>query len=169
MGLTGSLKVGALSGDGILALQQFLNAHGFTVASKGAGSPGHETKLLGNATAKALKAYQKSLGLPQTGKIDAATYAALTGQSAPAPQPGPMNLSSSLKVGATSGNGILALQQFLNTHGFIVAQTGPGSSGHETKVLGNATKKALKAYQQSVGLPPTGKIDAATYKALLGQ
>ena len=71
------LKVGMTKGNGIMALQQFLNNHGFTIASKGAGSVGHETKVLGSATAKALAKYQKSVSLKATGRLDAATLAYL--------------------------------------------------------------------------------------------
>ena len=81
MGSGSGLTVGATKGDGVLWLQQFLNSQGFTVASKGAGSPGHETKLLGSATAKALKKFQKSVGLKQTGKLDKATVAYLQAHS----------------------------------------------------------------------------------------
>ncbi len=75
-------------------------------------------------------------------------------------QPGPF--TASVKANATSGNGIKSLQQFLNANGFPIANSGPGSPGHETKTLGNLTKKALKNYQKAVGLKPTGKLDKAT-------
>lgn len=48
-------------------LQQFLNAHGFIVATQGAGSSGHETTFFGKATYAALIKFQKSQGLPATG------------------------------------------------------------------------------------------------------
>lgn len=76
----GSLKVNQTKGDGVIYLQQFLNNRGFTVAKKGAGSPGKETKVLGNATVKALKAFQKSVGLKSSGKLDKATLNYLNSQ-----------------------------------------------------------------------------------------
>ncbi|MEI8328052.1 MAG: 6-bladed beta-propeller [Candidatus Taylorbacteria bacterium] len=45
-------------GDDVKALQVFLNTHGFTIASSGAGSPGHETITFGSATKAALMKFQ---------------------------------------------------------------------------------------------------------------
>ncbi len=68
-----SLKAGATKGNGIMSLQQFLNGKGFTIAKKGQGSPGKETKLLGSLTASALKKFQKSVKLKATGRLDKPT------------------------------------------------------------------------------------------------
>ncbi len=54
----------------------------------------------------------------------------------------------------SSGDDIKELQIYLNAHGFPVATSGAGSSGHETKWFGGATKAALKAFQKSVGISP---------------
>ncbi|MFA6459340.1 MAG: peptidoglycan-binding domain-containing protein [Candidatus Paceibacterota bacterium] len=51
---------------------------------------------------------------------------------------------------------VRALQVFLNTHGFVIANSGSGSPGNETSYFGNGTKAALVKYQASVGLPGTG-------------
>lgn len=55
-----------------------------------------------------------------------------------------------------TSNDIKALQQFLNTHDFTVASTGPGSPGNETTFLGMRTYAALMRFQRSKGLPATG-------------
>jgi Putative Ig domain/Putative peptidoglycan binding domain len=55
----------------------------------------------------------------------------------------------------------LALQQFLNTHGFTVATTGPGSPGNEN-FFGAKTFQALKKFQQAHNLPATGYLGPLT-------
>jgi hypothetical protein len=47
------------------------------------------------------------------------------------------------------GNDVKALQIFLNTHGFIVAKNGQGSTGHESIFYGPATAKAVKKFQEA--------------------
>jgi len=54
---TRTLRLGVTSKD-VKRLQVFLNAQGFTVAMKGAGSPGHETTYFGPATKAALMKFQ---------------------------------------------------------------------------------------------------------------
>lgn len=59
-----------------------------------------------------------------------------------------------LDVGST-GADVKALQQFLNTHGYSVAATGPGSSGNETTTFGGLTQAALATFQAAKGITPT--------------
>ncbi len=51
-----------------------------------------------------------------------------------------------LPYGSASDD-VLRLQKFLNANGFIVANTGFGSPGHETKIFGRATRAALIKFQ----------------------
>ncbi len=60
------------------------------------------------------------------------------------------------------GDDVKVLQQFLNTHGFVIVPNGPGSKGKETKTFGPATKKALSNYQKSKGLKPDGILGPKT-------
>ena len=60
------------------------------------------------------------------------------------------------------GDDVKVLQQFLNTHGFVIVPNGPGSKGKETKTFGPATKKALINYQKSKGLNPDGILGPKT-------
>ena len=53
------LRVGS-KGPDVLALQKYLNAHGFLVAKKGTGSLGKESTYFGKATALALTAFQNA-------------------------------------------------------------------------------------------------------------
>lgn len=47
-------------GEDVRQLQRFLNASRFLVATKGAGSPGHETTYFGTALTRALKRFQEA-------------------------------------------------------------------------------------------------------------
>jgi peptidoglycan hydrolase-like protein with peptidoglycan-binding domain len=49
---------------------------------------------------------------------------------------------------------VRSLQKLLNSLGFTVSGTGPGSVGNETNMFGPATKSALMRYQQSKGIKP---------------
>ncbi|QQG38321.1 MAG: peptidoglycan-binding protein [Candidatus Kaiserbacteria bacterium] len=69
----------------------------------------------------------------------------------------PLYASSSftrdLEVGLT-GADVKALQVYLNTKGYVVAASGPGSPGNETTRFGNATKAALIKLQKAAGISP---------------
>jgi peptidoglycan hydrolase-like protein with peptidoglycan-binding domain len=65
-----------------------------------------------------------------------------------------------------TGEDILHLQQFLNTHGFIIAVQGPGSPGNETSTFGNKTYQALIKFQKANNLPATGYLGPLTRAAL---
>lgn len=72
-----NLTVGSL-GSEVKALQEFLNAHGYTVATTGPGSLGNETTRFGAATKAALIKYQKAKGItPAVGYFGAKTRAAV--------------------------------------------------------------------------------------------
>ena len=73
-----------------------------------------------------------------------------------------------LQVGST-GNDVKALQVWLNGHGYVIAQTGPGSPGNETTMFGGATKAALMKFQQAKGISPaSGYFGPKTRAALSG-
>ena len=64
------------------------------------------------------------------------------------------------------GPDILALQQFLNTHGYVLTLTGPGSPGSETDFIGVKTYQALIKFQKAHGLPATGYLGPLTRAAI---
>ncbi|MCW1892298.1 MAG: peptidoglycan-binding protein [Candidatus Uhrbacteria bacterium] len=47
------------------------------------------------------------------------------------------------------GEDVKDLQKYLNTHGFLIAASGPGSPGKETALFGALTKAALIRYQEA--------------------
>lgn len=51
------------TGGEVMAIQKFLNANGFTVATVGAGSPGNETSTFGPATKAAVMKFQAAKGI----------------------------------------------------------------------------------------------------------
>lgn len=66
-----------------------------------------------------------------------------------------------LRMGQTSDD-VQRLQVFLNTHGFKVSDTGPGSPGQETNYFGLKTFNTLKSFQAANGIPATGYLGPIT-------
>jgi peptidoglycan hydrolase-like protein with peptidoglycan-binding domain len=54
----------------------------------------------------------------------------------------------------SEGEDVRALQRYLNTHGYQVSLTGPGSSGFETSFFGPATQAALIKFQIANNISP---------------
>jgi len=65
----------------------------------------------------------------------------------------PEKFSRSLGYGM-SGEDVRSLQQYLNTHGAMVAQVGAGSPGYETTYFGPATRAAVARFQAANGITP---------------
>ncbi|MFA6476273.1 MAG: peptidoglycan-binding protein [Candidatus Paceibacterota bacterium] len=63
------------------------------------------------------------------------------------------SFTRNLKTGST-GSDVKLLQQFLNTHGFILAKSGAGSPGRETSYFGQATRNALIRFQKANKITP---------------
>src|SRR3989344_6830330 len=102
---TANLTVGS-TGNQVKALQQFLNAKGFTVSASGAGSAGNETSYFGPATRAAVARFQVANGIaPTAGYFGPLTRAKVNamctvvvppgGGTTPPPAPG-SNLTVSL-------------------------------------------------------------------------
>jgi peptidoglycan hydrolase-like protein with peptidoglycan-binding domain len=165
---TRDLQSGA-EGEDVRALQKLLNNLGFKVSDLGPGAPGGETTRFGAATRAALIRFQIAKNIsPAFGYFGPLTRAALTGSTqtmavaTPPATPSTNNASAftrNLYLG-DSGEDVRALQSFLNTHGFGVAATGPGSLGNETAFFGPATFNAVKKFQEAYAseiLAPQGR------------
>jgi hypothetical protein len=60
---------------------------------------------------------------------------------------------NNLSKGMTSPD-VKLLQEYLNSHGFIVSTSGAGSTGNETTYFGSATTAALARFQAAHGISP---------------
>jgi hypothetical protein len=148
------------TGDDVKELQKFLNAHGYTVALSGPGSVGSETTKFGDATKAALIRYQAVQGItPASGYFGPKTRALVNGNLVVVNMPAttivqPVTTTATvttkrvLQLGDI-GDDVKVLQKFLNTHGYTVAASGPGSVGNETSRFGDATKAALIRFQEA--------------------
>ncbi len=54
----------------------------------------------------------------------------------------------------TTGSDVRALQIYLNTNGYIITPSGPGSPGNESDYFGNLMQAALIKFQQDRGIIP---------------
>ena len=151
------------SGDSVEKLQQALKIKGYYT--------GAVDGLYGSGTEGAVKAYQKAVGISQTGKADYATImklfgSVLTTTVANDPQMKGITKISEITVPATSkkgdsGKNVLALQQALKIKGYYTA---PIDSKY-----GEKTVEAVKAFQKSKGLAQDGVAGNTTIKALFGK
>lgn len=67
-----------------------------------------------------------------------------------------VSIATNLPIGSR-GPSVKTLQQFLNTHGFIIATSGPGSLGNETETFGSLTLQAVKKFQEQYSIAKQGE------------
>jgi peptidoglycan hydrolase-like protein with peptidoglycan-binding domain len=160
---SGNYKLGQKDNE-VKRLQEFLNNNGFALAKSGYGSAGKETEYFGTLTQSALKKYQTSMKLGETGELDDKTRAEI-GCAKPITA---SNINIEPKVVRESADAVLTrdlylgrkgedvklLQQLLNRNGFTVAKYGPGSAGNETNFFGVATKSAVIKLQTKYDISP---------------
>lgn len=153
---------GGDSGEDVRALQNSLRTLGFLPSSHA------PTLYFGPITEGALKGFQSSVGLSQTGVFDGATRTLLTQAlsqrssvgTTPPPSSGAIRFVwiRDLQFGDT-GEDVRVLQIFLNRIGYSLAASGPGSAGLETTYFGVATEQALIRFQEAYAneiLNPSG-------------
>lgn len=117
--------------------------------------------IFGIITQNALRQFQHRHGLSVTGEVDAATAAALFAPSAPAPDATTrpdLSALAGLAPGAI-GEPVRLLQQTL-------LDSGLRFRGGADGIFGPVTAQALKQYQRTRGLEPTGRVDTPTAQAL---
>lgn len=129
-------------GDSVKSVQEALVNQGIAVA-------GGVDGVFGPNTQSAVKAFQKSHGLPQSGMVDDATAIAL-------------GLATSPLLGLTQGARGAAVEQLQQR----LASSGFAPVGGADGVFGPATTTALRSFQSAKGLSSTGTVDAATAAAL---
>lgn len=88
---------------------------------------------------------------PTTGA--ACTSTPSTTPTTPTTTPSNTSFTKSLKQGMTDPE-VKLLQQYLNSKGFTIAPTGPGSKGMETSFFGPATKAAVIKFQLANNITP---------------
>ena len=140
------LQYGSIGAD-VKALQSALISAGIKVRG---GADG----VFGPATQTAVKEFQSSQGLSQSGKVDAKTASAISSGA----QVTGGSVLTGLKAGAL-GNTVKRLQQALIDAGIDVRG---GADG----IFGPATANALKQFQTSQGLKATGVVNGKTAAAL---
>ncbi|MDZ4226478.1 MAG: peptidoglycan-binding protein [Patescibacteria group bacterium] len=143
----------------IVALQKFLIKAEAGVAARELAEVG-ATGFFGPLTRAAVREYQREEGLKVTGIVDEETYKEVFAvEDKDEEVAGDETTLSSfvftrdLEVGVT-GDDVRALQVFLNTNVYVLAETGPGSPGNETLMFGALTRAALARYQAANDISP---------------
>ncbi len=116
-------------------LQYLLRAHGHTVTVDG---------VFGAQTGDAVRAYQRTRGIPDNGIVCADTWQALIMEVGP----------------GASGNAVSGVQhEFLQRKGAAAAPDG---------VFGPGTESAVRTFQADAGLIVDGVVGRQTWQALVG-
>ncbi len=172
---TGSRALGAGEGGFDIGAYQFggnglagsgsISAEPTRVADSGAGGGGNTNVLAPVPTPVPVSVPQQQTS--SDGGRDSSPAIVYGSTTSPLPittvAPKPVfarNLSIGMK-----GDDVLALQKFLNKKGFLIARTGVGSKGKETRLFGFATRSALIRFQKYYKIKPaTGSFNLATRK-----
>lgn len=144
----GELKRGS-KGEEVRAMQERLEKAGYSVGKAGLDG------IFGPDTEKALKEYEKSVGLAVDGIYDQIAHEKLTGNSQLIDFPGEMKIGD-------RGENVKALQRWLIASGYSVGKAGVDG------IFGPATEAALKEYEKSIGEISDGVYDKKVHDKLVG-
>lgn len=151
------------AGAAVLALQKAIVANGFTLV-------GGVTGKFSTQTLRALKNFQRVVGLPVSGVVDVRTATVLKLIAAPKSSKGTTNGSKTqakakmisltvVPARGMSGRDVKLLQ-------FALVAAGVSLKGGIDGVFGQSTANALAAFQKSKSLASTGVLDSKTAAAL---
>lgn len=138
-------------GDAVRKVQKRLIALGYLSG----GADGD----YGNATKKAVIAFQKNNGLSQTGKVNSSTLSKLNSSGAKKASAGSSSSSSDGTCGpGDNGEAVRKVQRRLIALGYL--------NGSADGDYGGMTKKAVTAFQKNNGLSQTGRVNSSTLTKL---
>ncbi len=140
------LSFGAV-GDEVKILQAKLKQLGFYSATI--------TGSFGRSTEEGVLAFQKEVGLEQTGVVDEATWETLLNYTTPAIAP--ISVFPTLSLGS-SGSAVTDLQTKLKA---LLYYTGPSNGDFDLE-----TENSVKRFQLNNGLTANGKVDDATWNKI---
>jgi peptidoglycan hydrolase-like protein with peptidoglycan-binding domain len=135
------------------ALVEYQSALGISPAD---GYYGYATRALVEAGISTTPVTPVTTNTTDAGCLPGNNFSITTGRSCSSAAAGASasaSFSRNLAVGMT-GSDVKALQVWLNTHGYVLALSGPGSLGNETTTFGALTRTALAKFQAQVGISP---------------
>lgn len=139
------------TGDEVLRAQFLLKKAGMSLGKD------PDTMTFGNDTQYAVKLFQQRNGLEVTEELDYPTWVALH-ELTKTPMPDPKFETIEKKGSANTAENVKKIQTGLKAVGFL--------SGSIDGQYGPGTELAVKKFQESNGLPPTGTVDSITWNAV---
>ncbi len=149
------------SGVEVSALQTLLESQGLLVMPVSVPKG-----FFGSLTKTAVIAYQNNVNVPTTGYFGPLTRSAIcntaSSSAVPAVIVSTKTYLRNLAFGFT-GDDVISLQIFLESNGYLILPTGVTKG-----FFGALTREALKKYQESVDILPTGTLGPITRSAIQG-
>lgn len=136
-------------GPDVASIQNKLKKAGF-LSDKADG-------IYGDNTVKAVSAFQKKIGIPVTGNVDAMTLSVLNRVIDKGNRGTGSQIEDELTLG-DSGDRVIKLQNLLLLHGY-----NPGGVDGQ---FGNGTKQAVMKLQKKNSMPLTGVVDEGVWNRL---